>query len=562
MFRGRNHSARALVRDSGRGGALTNTDTAPVDLAATLAAVEAALWAADLPRAMGLAADAVGGGASHPTLLGLAGLGRMHAGDNQGALPLLLRAREQTPRHVDLLNALGECLTRLGRPREALEAFDTALAIAPDARLYFGRAMALEDLSELDFARAAFEQVVRLNPAQSEALSRLALLAIQRGDASAARGLATRALAIDPRDPTARIALANAALEQKDMATAERQVSALVQDPNLGPSNRAYALSLAGDILDAQDRTAEAFAAYAASKAVQRDVFAPAMAGLESVRARELRLADYFRRADPQVWRGSPQVDEHTHVFLVGFPRSGTTLLEQVLASHPDVAAMEERTCLMDSAVEFFGSDAGLDRLAALSDDELGHWRKAYWKRVAETQPPLSKPVFVDKMPLNAVFLPLIAKLFPHAKILLALRDPRDVVLSCFRRRFAMNAGMFEFTALETAAAYYAVAMELVQIYAQLLAHAPFQARHESLVADFDGETKRLCDFLGLEFRSEMRAFAGRAKAQNIDTPSSIQLARGLNDAGLAQWRRYEAQLEPVLSTLAPFVARFGYPEN
>jgi tetratricopeptide (TPR) repeat protein len=543
---------------------LTITQTGPANLAATLAAVDAALWASDMAGAMGLAADAVGIGASHPTLLGLAGLKRMHAGDNAGALPLLLQAREQTPRHVDLLNALGECLSRLGRPREALEAFDTALAIAPDTRLHFGRALALEDLSELDSARAAFEQVVALDPAHSEALSRLALLVLQRGNVSAARDLAARALAIDPRDAAARIALTSAALEQKDMTTAELQVSALVQDPDLGPANRAYALSLAGDILDSQDRTAEAFAAYAASKAVQRTAYAPAMAGFETVLAREFRLTTYFRLADASLWQGAqqPQADRRTHVFLVGFPRSGTTLLEQVLASHPDVAAMEERTCLMDSAAEFFGSDADLDRLAALSEAELDTWRQAYWKRVAETEPLLSRPVFVDKMPLNAVFLPLIAKLFPAAKILFALRDPRDVVLSCFRRRFAMNAGMYEFTALDTSAAYYAAVMELMQVYSQKLTLDLFPARHESLVADFEGEARRLCGFLGLEFRDEMRGFAGRAKTQTIDTPSGAQIARGLSDAGMAQWRRYAAQLEPVLPMLAPFVARFGYLES
>jgi tetratricopeptide (TPR) repeat protein len=444
-----------------------------------------------------------------------------------------------------------------------VEAFDAALAIAPDARLHFGRAMALEDLSELDAARAGFEQALALNPAHAEALSRLAVLAMQRGDVKGARNLATRALAIDPRDPAARIALASAALEEKDMPTAEAQVSALVQDRTLGPVNRAFALSLAGDILDAQDRTAEAFAAYAASKAVQRDAFAPAMAGLESVRAREMRLAEYFRRADAALWQGSgAQSDARTHVFLVGFPRSGTTLLEQVLAAHPAVAAMQERTCLMDSAAEFFGSDTGLDRLAALSDAALQPWRDAYWKRVAETEPALSKPVFVDKMPLNAVFLPLIAKLFPNAKILLALRDPRDVVLSCFRRRFAMNAGMVEFTGLDTSVAYYVAVMALIQVYREKLKLEIFEARHESLIADFDGEAGRLCNFLGLEFRDEMRAFAVRAKAQTIDTPSGAQVARGLSRSGLAQWRRYQPQLQPVLPMLAPFVARFDYPEN
>src|SRR5215471_285440 len=160
------------------------TGTGPLDLAATLTAVEAALWGADLPRAMRLSEEAVSAGSAHPTLLGLAGLKRMYAGDNKGALPLLLRAREQTPRHVDLLNALGECFSRLERPREAVEVFDAALRVAPDARLHFGKALALEDLRELDGARAAFEQVLALDPAHAEALARLALLAVQRGDAS------------------------------------------------------------------------------------------------------------------------------------------------------------------------------------------------------------------------------------------------------------------------------------------------------------------------------------------------------------------------------------------
>ncbi|HWX89173.1 MAG TPA: sulfotransferase [Rhizomicrobium sp.] len=537
--------------------ALTNIATS--GLADTLSAVEAALWASDMAKAMRLSEEAVAAGAVHPTLLSLTALKRMHAGDNQGALPLLLRAREMTPHHVDLLNALGECLTRLGRPREAVEAFDAALAIAPEVRLHFGRALALEDLSALDAARAGFEQALALDPAHSASLARLALLAVQRGDANAARDLAMRALAINPHEAAAGIAMAQAALEQKDIAAAERVVAALAQHSDLGPINRAFALSLAGDVLDAQDRTEEAFVAYKQSKAILREAYGPVMAGVESVRMRELRLAAYFRRAP--AWRGTAPPQARRHVFLVGFPRSGTTLLEQVLASHPDVAAMEERTCLMDSAAAFFGCDADLDRLAALPETELESWRAAYWRRVAETEPPISKPVFVDKMPLNAVFLPLIAKLFPQAKILLALRDPRDVVLSCFRRRFAMNAGMLEFTALGTSVAYYVAVMTLIQVYRETLALDLFEARHESLIADFEGETQRLCDFIGLDYRQEMRGFAGRARAQNIDTPSSAQVARGLSDSGMAQWRRYLPQLQPVLPMLAPYVARFGYPE-
>jgi tetratricopeptide (TPR) repeat protein len=530
-------------------------------LAQTLSAVEACLRARDMPKAMNLSEMAVGTGAEHPTLLSLAALGRMHAGANESALPLLLRARQQMPNHLDLLYALGECLSRLGRPREAVEAFDAAIRIAPEARLHFARALALEDLSELDAARVGFERTLALNPAQSAALSRLAVLAVQRGDIKAARELATRALAIDANDVTAGIAMAQAALTEKDIATAERVVVAISQRPDLGTVNRAFALSLAGDVLDAQDRPAEAFAAYAQSKAILREAYAPKMEGLESVAVREQRLADYFAAADPAAWRATAPDSPRTHVFLVGFPRSGTTLLEQVLASHPDVTAMEERTCLQDSAVAFFGSNADLDRLAGLCDADLESWREAYWNRVGEAGVTPSAPVFIDKMPLNSVFLPLIAKLFPRAKIILALRDPRDVVLSCLRRRFALNPGMYEFTTLETTASYYASVMRLIETYRGKLALDLVEARHESLVTDFESEARRLCDFLGLSWREEMRGFAGRAATQNIDTPSGAQLAGGLSNAGLAQWRRYGRELTLVLPMLAPFVRQFGYPE-
>ncbi len=356
--------------------------------------------------------------------------------------------------------------------------------------------------------------------------------------------------------------MTQAALEEKDIALAERALAAISQRPNLGTINRAIAISLAGDVLDAQDRTAEAFAAYVQSKSILREAYAPRMEGLESVAAREQRLADYFAAADSNLWRSSAPQPQRRHVFLIGFPRSGTTLLEQVLAAHPDVTAMEERTCLEDAAVAFFGANSDLDRLAMLSESDLDYWRQAYWKRVDEAGCAPATPVFIDKMPLNAVFLPLIARLFPHARIILALRDPRDVALSCFRRRFAMNPGMYEFTTLETSAAYYAAVMRLMEIYRGKLALDLMESRHEDLVADFDHEAGRLCDFLGISWRPEMRGFAARAAAQTIDTPSGAQVARGLSHAGLQQWRRYAAELEPVLPVLAPFVRRFGYPEN
>jgi hypothetical protein len=230
-----------------------------------------------------------------------------------------------------------------------------------------------------------------------------------------------------------------------------------------------------------------------------------------------------------------------------------------VLASHPDVEAREERDAFIAAIPEFIASNDGLDRLASLSEVALEPHRRAYWDFVAQYGHGAGSKVFIDKMPLNTVLLPLIARLFPDAKILFALRDPRDVVLSCFRRHFGMTRQMYEMTTLASAAAYYDAVMNLAKIYRGKLALDLVETRHEDLLRDFEGETKRLCAFLGLEWRDEMKNFAQRARESTINTPSGAQIARGLTKAGEGQWRRYADAMAPVLPLLAPWVAAYGY---
>ncbi|HTQ13117.1 MAG TPA: sulfotransferase [Rhizomicrobium sp.] len=529
---------------------------------------DAALRAQDTERALRIADEATSRGLEHPNLLTLAAHRRMHAGDAGSALVLLHRARALSPRSVDVLNALGICLSQLGRAREALTAFDAALRIAPGtAMLRFNKALAYEKLSELDHARRELESTVSLMPGHYEALAWLATLAAQRNDGAQARDYAARALALNPRLHAATLALANVDVAERKFDDAIARVTPLLSDPELSPVNRAFAQSLLGDALDGLDRPAEAFAAYAASKAAMRAYYAPGFAALgnESAIERVSRLAGYFRNADEGLWRarkGEPPRNPRTHAFLVGFPRSGTTLLEQVLASHPGVEAMEERDALSEAVTEFIAPMDGLDRLARITADDIGRLRKAYWRVAGEFGHAGDRDVFLDKMPLNSVLLPLVARLFPEAKIVFALRDPRDVLLSCFRRRFGMTAQMFELTSLEGAAAYYDAVMGLAQIYRDKLGLDLSETRHEDLLQDFEAETRRLCAFLGLDWRLEMRNFAIRAQTSTIDTPSGAQVARGLTREGAGQWRRYAAELAPVLPTLAPWVKRFGYPED
>jgi hypothetical protein len=236
-------------------------------------------------------------------------------------------------------------------------------------------------------------------------------------------------------------------------------------------------------------------------------------------------LTAYFAAADKAQWSAKrdlgnepddPRDGALDHVFLVGFPRSGTTLLENVLASHPDVCTLEEKDTFGDLTHQFLVNDAGRDRLATLSPAETAKYRAIYWDRIAKFGANVKGKVLVDKYPLTSLKLPMVAKLFPKAKILFAVRDPRDVVLSCYRRNFAMNSSMFEFLMIDRAARFYDLAMNLCDIYRERLELDWRQVRNESLVEDFEGEARAICGFMGLEWNVQMRDFAEHANGATM----------------------------------------------
>jgi hypothetical protein len=271
-------------------------------------------------------------------------------------------------------------------------------------------------------------------------------------------------------------------------------------------------------------------------------------------------LADDIRLSPAESWRrAAPSAGAvaKTHVFLLGFPRSGTTMLGQALAGHAEVETLDEKPTLADAAQVFTFPEDGLERLMAADEAELEPLREAYWRRVREGGGAPEGKVFIDKLPMNTLGLPLIRTLFPDAKVIFLRRDPRDVVLSCLRRQFVLDATTFELTRPESAARLYDRIMRLMEVARERLGLTLREQSYEDLVETFEPEMRALCAFLGLDFTPAMADFAGRAGL--VATPSAAQIARGLNTDGVGVWRRYREPLAPVMDVLAPWVTRFGY---
>jgi Tfp pilus assembly protein PilF len=552
---------------------MTDVPTAPGPEAQAryLGQVRAAIGAGDIARAGLVAEQALTEGGSDPLLYKMRALRHEGQGRLEAAAADFRSALQAAPEDAGALNALGLCLARLGRPAEAAPHLERALDLMPGfSGAAFNLGWAYEAMGELARARAGYERALEIDATNFPALSSLASLAARAGDFEVARELASRALAVQPDDAAATLALAIVDNGERRYAEAEARLRARLADPSpMTPHAQAVAEGLLADALDGQGRVDEAFAAYTVENDRHRRLHAGrfGVGGSESGAEYVRRLTDYMKGSTAEEWRPAEATSAvpspaRRHVFLMGFPRSGTTLLGQVLGAHAEVDTLDEKETLISAVQAFMVAPEDLAKLRGQTGEALDRYRDLYWRKVRELGADPEGKVFVDKLPMNLLKLPLIARLFPDATILVARRDPRDVVLSCFRRHFVVNPTTWEFLTLAGAAHHYAAVMKLVEVMDDRLPLELKVQRHEDLVADFDGVSKQLCEALGIDYDPAMTGFAERSRARDIATPSAGQVAAGLSREGVGAWRRYAAQMAPVLPVLQPWVEKFGYPAD
>ncbi|WP_225207069.1 tetratricopeptide repeat-containing sulfotransferase family protein [Novosphingobium huizhouense] len=489
-------------------------------------------------------------------------LGWFHAlrGDAGGAAQWFRQALEIAPRDPEALIGLAGLLRDAGRLRDAALHCDVAIAAAPSyPEAWLERARVMASGGAMEEAARCYREVVALVPDHGAAHAGLASLAARDGDEPAVRIHAQAALAQDPHDPMASAALAAIELETGDAARARAIAENAAAALPGASAERAHLLSLVGDARDRCDDPVGAEAAYAQANADFAAVHAPLFAGRTSHRAFIESISDQIAQMrpgpspQPHTARGAAQ----THVFVLGYPRSGNTLLENILASLTDTLALEERPTLRE-ADQAFLVEGGLAGLDALDESGLMPFRESYWRHVASAGLAVAGRCFVDMDPLKSIRLPLIARLFPDAHILLVRRDPRDVVWSCFRTNFALTNAAMDFTTLEGTARHYAALMTLIERARERLPLKLLEVPYHCLVQDFDAQTRAICAFIGQPWSENLRRFDRTAKTRGVATASARQVRRGLFD-GTRQWERHAAFLATVEPILAPWVERLGY---
>lgn len=495
----------------------------------------------------------------------------VRAGRWQDAASALQRAAELNPSDGAIARNLAVALSNLGRFEEALTAYEKAVRLDPDnLRDRLGYAQLLYDLGR---HRDAVLQV--------EEGSKLALARILSDDAHAANGTTGNRIRTDRVGDVRDLGLLLDRLNQVDdlrrlLAVAQ---SAGITRESLGSLWAAVALRdgqldeakhllqedrgrfddahwdrLMTKVADALGEPAEAFAA---AEAMNR-----ATPAYDEWR----RRASHYRsqiRATAQIvtpeWASriehAPDDGLPDPAFVVGFPRSGTTLLDTFLMGHPETCVIEEGR-MLEFATAVVSESSGVDWPA----DLVIRAREAYRNELSQFVAPNFTGLIVDKHPLNMLRLAVLHALFPRAKVIFAQRHPCDVVLSGYMQSFHLNHAMANFLDIGDAADLYDASMTMWTRSRDAVPQAIHSVVYERLTADPASELKPALEFLGLGWRDEVLDHQTTAKNRGLITTASFdQVVKPLSRASSGRWRRYETQLAPVLPVLLPWAERLGY---
>jgi hypothetical protein len=269
---------------------------------------------------------------------------------------------------------------------------------------------------------------------------------------------------------------------------------------------------------------------------------------------------DEFEYDDLPLYQ-TPDSMPYVPTFMIGFPRSGTTLLESVLDTQDYIHTLSETQGIQKaiSLLRSWGMRYPQD-LGSLTVNQVRDLRSIYFDHNKHLDPQnMRYSLVVDKLPLNILHVPLILALFPSAKFLLSLRHPFDVCLSCFQQNFEITPEMAHFTDLEDTFKRYATVMNQFEKFRSSLKFPLLIVRYEEMVADFDKAVMDVFEFLGHEPGIEYKDFHRPNNRKPVLTPSNLQVTREIYESSCERWRNYASELEEYAPLVEDLVARYGY---
>ena len=471
------------------------------------------------------------------------GLALVALNRHEEAIDSLEETIRRNPRHADAHNNLGTCYWHLGRDRDAVAEFEETLRCAPgyvNAITRLGEAALYAN--DIAGALARFDDALRRAPEWPDALSGKASVFEKSGDLDACRAFIGPLIRKDNPEPGIVAAFARISRRTDARDDAIALVERTLRQGDLTDGQKTLLYFTLGSAYDGADEFERAFEAFAKANALR-----PGHFDTDEFDRRIEGIVEFFGSAEAASLARA-QNETQLPVFIVGIPRSGTSLTEQILASHRSVHGAGE---LRELGELLYGLSGGgnvletyADFMPGLGQDKIDSLARDHLAFLAERGGDAVR--VINKMPYNFLHLGFIARILPGARIIHCVRDPLDTCLSCYFQNFMRsNDQTFDQRAL---GAYYRAYQRLMAFWRETLEIPMYEVRYESLVADLEGESRRLVDFIGLEWDPDCLEY--HQSKRMVHTASYDQVRQPIYTRSVGRWRHYEAHLGPLREAL------------
>jgi tetratricopeptide (TPR) repeat protein len=446
--------------------------------------------------------------------------------------------------------------------------FEQALRFAPrKTEMLTAIADHCQNFRNQDIAERYFRRALEQADATPQAFIMLAEFYERLRRVPEATQLVERALTLNPTNPAALLVRARMERLAGRWESAEQVLRSFVNQPAPITWVLVQAWYELGHILDRQEKYDDAMTAFLQAKTLQRPQADRTPDAQKIIQASFKVMESNISAGQFQRWfENSPALSPARRIALLcGYARSGTTLLEQVLDAHPDIISAEETTIFLDDAVSPLrrNSPPGADMLAVLEAARipaLQQSRAAYFRSMnLSIGNPVADRLLLDKNPMFTGMIPAFIRIFPETKFLIALRDPRDVVLSRFMQAQRVTPFNKACLSLEGIAEDYTVIMSLWKKLAPLTPGRYLEVRYEDMVENLESVARKTLDFFDVPWDERVLGFDKHARQKLVRSPTYADVTQPVYKRAVGRWHHYRKYLEPHLEKLEPFVKAFGY---
>jgi len=478
------------------------------------------------------------------------------------AKSLLYKATQINPNYAAAHNNLGATLKELGEYQNAINCCQKAIKLNPSyAEAHYNLGLVFKELREFKKAISCFKKAIQIHPSyiiahqnlmeayektnqERELKSAISNAQTLIKDNSIIKLYEGILLSRNEKFVEAKNYLESILFETKEIKNEILRVSTLAKCyDRIGNTDKAFNYFKKANLLSQKTKI----------KNFDKNKY------LQEIKIRK----EFFKKSNIEKWPTLKQPDnEPNPIFLIGFPRSGTTLLDTILRSHPLIEVVEEQF-MVEQLINSLNQlpNGGLEDLKEIENEQIIKIRKTYFESLeSQIQNKNNTKLYIDKLPLNIIHVGEIVRIFPNAKFIVSLRHPCDCVLSCFMQDFELNDAMANFLNLDDAAHLYDAVMKLWTQYTSIFSINYHEVKYENLIENFEPTVRSILNFLELSWDDAVLNYLITAKKRDrITTPSYYQVTKPIYSYAIGRWQRYKKQTSNIYPILEGWIKKFNY---